>query len=89
MAEEEKCYKNVDDYNAFSYSCIDQNGYDQLSEHIRIALHCSVQVKSAIPPEQKTANIVTSSVCDSQDATSRNDISIKQCYSSEILTEKT
>ena len=89
MAEEEKCYKNVDDYNAFSYSCIDQNGYDQLPEDIRIALHCSVQVDSVIPPEKKTANMVTSSLCDSQNATSRNDISIKQCYSSEFLTEKT
>ena len=89
MAEEEKCYKNVDDYNGLNYSCIDQNGNDQLSEHIRIAVHCSVQVESLLSPEQKYAGLLTSSVCYSQNATSRNDISIKQCYSSEVNTAKT
>lgn len=89
MAEEEKCYKNVDDYNDLNYSCIGQNGYDQLDEHIRIAVHCSIQVESLLTPEQKTHDPLTSSVCYSQNATSRNDIPIKQCYSSEFLTEKT
>ena len=89
MAEEEKCYKNVDDYNELNYSCIDQNGYDHLPEHTRIAGHCSSQVESLLTPEQITPGYVTSSVCYSQNATSRNNISIKQCYSSEFLTEKT
>ena len=89
MAEEEKCSQNVTNYNDLNYSCIDQNGNDQLSEHIRIAVHCSVQVESLLSPEQKTADLLTSSVCYSQNATSRNDISIKQCYHSAFLTDKT
>ena len=87
MAEEEKCYKNVDDYYDFNYSCIDQNGNDHVSEHIRIAAHCSIQVESLLTPAEKSSDLVTSSVCDAQNATSK--ISIKQCYSSEMLTEQT